>query len=70
MNACRAAAGQGQHRVIIKHKPETIAIADHVVDLGPGRGAAGGEIVYEGTVTELAGADTSTGRHLHDRVRL
>ncbi|MGO1605947.1 MAG: ATP-binding cassette domain-containing protein [Brevibacterium yomogidense] len=61
---------KGNTVLVVEHKPETIAIADHVVDLGPGPGTQGGEIVYEGTVTELAGADTPTGRHLHDRVRL
>src|SRR5690606_7195322 len=56
--------------LVVEHKPETIAIADHVVDLGPGAGAAGGEVVYEGTVDGLRGSDTITGRHLDDRAQL
>src|SRR5699024_7718975 len=61
---------KGNTVLVVEHKPETIAIADHVVDLGPGPGSQGGEIVYEGPAADLAGADTPTGRHLHDRVRL
>ncbi|SMY10839.1 ATP-binding cassette domain-containing protein [Brevibacterium jeotgali] len=61
---------KGNTVLVVEHKPETITIADHVVDLGPGPGTDGGEIVYEGTVAGLAGADTPTGRHLHDRVRI
>jgi excinuclease UvrABC ATPase subunit len=52
----------------VEHKPETIAIADHVVDLGPGAGAGGGEVVFEGTVAGLRSSGTLTGRHLDDRV--
>lgn len=58
---------KGNTVLVVEHKPETIAIADRVVDLGPGPGADGGRIVFEGTVDQLAQADTPTGRHLHDR---
>jgi excinuclease UvrABC ATPase subunit len=58
---------KGNTVLVVEHKPETIAIADHVVDLGPGAGAQGGEIVFEGTVEGLRGSDTVTGRHLDDR---
>ncbi|MBB2891686.1 excinuclease UvrABC ATPase subunit [Flexivirga oryzae] len=54
--------------LVVEHKPELIAIADHVVDLGPGAGTDGGEVVYEGTVDGLRSAATRTGRHLHDKV--
>ena len=53
--------------LVVEHKPETIVIGDHVVDLGPGAGAAGGEVVFEGTVDGLRASDTLTGRHLDDR---
>jgi excinuclease UvrABC ATPase subunit len=56
--------------LVVEHKPETIAIADHVVDLGPGAGTAGGTVCFEGTVEGLRGSDTVTGRHLDDRARL
>ena len=56
--------------LVVEHKPETIAIADHVVDLGPGAGAAGGTICFEGTVEGLRASDTITGRHLDDRAAL
>jgi excinuclease UvrABC ATPase subunit len=55
---------------VVEHKPETIAIADHVVDLGPGAGTHGGTVTFEGTVEELRGSATTTGRHLDDRARL
>ncbi|PZF79260.1 ATP-binding cassette domain-containing protein [Jiangella anatolica] len=58
---------KGNTVLVVEHKPETIAIADHVVDLGPGAGSAGGEVVFEGTVDGLRDADTVTGRHLDDR---
>ncbi len=58
---------KGNTVLVVEHKPEAIVIADHVVDLGPGAGAAGGEIVFEGTVAQLRKADTLTGRHLDDR---
>src|SRR5690606_30762096 len=51
----------------VEHKPETIAIADHVVDLGPGAGTAGGAVCFEGTVEGLRASGTVTGRHLDDR---
>ena len=58
---------KGNTVLVVEHKPEVIAIADHVVDLGPGAGNAGGQVVFEGTVEELRGCDTLTGRHLNDR---
>ncbi|WP_147061813.1 ATP-binding cassette domain-containing protein [Knoellia locipacati] len=61
---------KGNTVLVVEHKPETIAIADHVVDLGPGAGSGGGEIVFEGSVEELRRAGTLTGRHLDDRARL
>ncbi|MFG3603323.1 ATP-binding cassette domain-containing protein [Micromonospora chersina] len=61
---------KGNTVLVVEHKPETIAIADHVVDLGPGAGTAGGEVVFEGTVEGLRASDTRTGRHLDDRARL
>ncbi|PRZ36590.1 excinuclease UvrABC ATPase subunit [Antricoccus suffuscus] len=61
---------KGNTVLVVEHKPETIAIADHVVDIGPLAGSGGGEIVFEGTVEGLRGSDTITGRHLDDRARL
>ena len=61
---------KGNTVLVVEHKPEVIAIADHVVDLGPGAGSAGGQIVFEGDVAQLAAADTATGRHLADRTQL
>jgi excinuclease UvrABC ATPase subunit len=61
---------KGNTVLVVEHKPETIAIADHVVDLGPGAGTAGGEIVFEGTVEGLRESGTLTGRHLSDRATL
>jgi len=61
---------KGNTVLVVEHKPEVIAIADHVVELGPGAGAAGGEVVYEGTVEGLRAAGTLTGRHLEYRARL
>jgi excinuclease UvrABC ATPase subunit len=58
---------KGNTVLVVEHKPEAIAIADHVVDLGPGAGSAGGEVVFEGTLDELRASDTLTGRHLDDR---
>src|SRR6516165_10170444 len=58
---------KGNTLLVVEHKPEAIAIADHVVDLGPGAGAAGGEVVFEGTVGGLRASGTLTGRHLDDR---
>ncbi|WP_349898172.1 excinuclease ABC subunit UvrA [Parafrigoribacterium soli] len=59
---------KGNTVLVVEHKPETIGIADHVVDLGPGAGTAGGEVVYEGTVEGLRASSTLTGRHLDDKV--
>ncbi|MEU2182837.1 excinuclease ABC subunit UvrA [Streptomyces thermolilacinus] len=61
---------KGNTVLVVEHKPEVIAIADHVVDLGPGAGTGGGEVVYEGTVEGLRAARTVTGRHLDDRAAL
>jgi len=58
---------KGNTVLVVEHKPEAIAIADHVVDLGPGAGTAGGEVVFEGTVDGLRASGTLTGRHLDDR---
>lgn len=58
---------KGNTVLVVEHKPQTIAIADHVVDLGPGAGAAGGSVCFEGTVEGLRAGDTITGRHLDDR---
>ncbi|MEH1027290.1 excinuclease ABC subunit UvrA [Micromonospora profundi] len=58
---------KGNTVLVVEHKPEAIAIADHVVDLGPGAGTAGGEVVFEGTVAGLRASDTLTGRHLDYR---
>ena len=58
---------KGNTVLVVEHKPEMIAIADHVVDLGPGAGAAGGSICFEGTVEGLRTSGTITGRHLDDR---
>src|SRR5262245_29048623 len=61
---------KGNTVLVVEHKPETIAIADHVVDLGPGAGSDGGTICFEGTVDALRKSDTTTGRHLDDRARI
>lgn len=61
---------KGNTVLVVEHKPETIAIADHVVDLGPGAGAAGGTVCFEGTVDGLRASDTVTGRHFDDRATL
>ncbi len=61
---------KGNTVLVVEHKPEMIEIADHVVDLGPGAGTGGGEIVFEGSVDELRASDTITGRHLDDRAAL
>ncbi|WP_441327749.1 ATP-binding cassette domain-containing protein [Kribbella sp. ALI-6-A] len=61
---------KGNTVLVVEHKPEAIAIADHVVDLGPGAGTAGGQVVYEGTLEGLRSAGTLTGRHLDDRASL
>ncbi|HEU6451522.1 MAG TPA: excinuclease ABC subunit UvrA [Gemmatimonadaceae bacterium] len=61
---------KGNSVLVVEHKPAVIAIADHVVDLGPGAGTAGGEVVFAGTVDGLRKSDTLTGRHLSDRASL
>jgi excinuclease UvrABC ATPase subunit len=61
---------KGNTVLVVEHKPEAIAIADHIVDLGPGAGTAGGRIVYQGDVEGLRHSDTPTGRHLSDRATL
>ncbi|MDV5143777.1 excinuclease ABC subunit UvrA [Streptomyces sp. SBC-4] len=58
---------KGNTVLVVEHKPETIAIADHVVDLGPGAGTGGGTVCFEGTVEGLRAGDTITGRHFDDR---
>jgi excinuclease ABC A subunit len=61
---------KGNTVLVVEHKPETIAIADHVVDLGPKAGSEGGQIMFEGTVEDLRRSDTITGHHLDDRASL
>ncbi len=61
---------KGNTVLVVEHEPEAIAIADHVVDLGPRAGTEGGEVVFEGTVEGLRASDTLTGRHLDDRASL
>jgi excinuclease UvrABC ATPase subunit len=61
---------KGNTVLVVEHKPEAIAIADHVVDLGPGAGTAGGSVCFEGTIEGLRASDTVTGRHLDDRAAL
>jgi excinuclease UvrABC ATPase subunit len=61
---------KGNTVLVVEHKPEMIAIADHVVDLGPGAGTEGGSVCFEGTVDGLRGSATTTGRHLDDRASL
>ena len=61
---------KGNTVLVVEHEPETIAIADHVVDLGPGAGAAGGNVCFEGTVPGLRASGTLTGRHLDNRAPL
>jgi excinuclease UvrABC ATPase subunit len=61
---------KGNTVLVVEHEPEVIAIADHVVDLGPGAGAAGGQVVFEGPVERLRQSNTLTGRHLNDRAAL
>ncbi|MFS0697662.1 ATP-binding cassette domain-containing protein [Streptomyces nitrosporeus] len=61
---------KGNTVLVVEHKPQTIAIADHVVDLGPGAGTAGGAVCFEGTVEGLRAGGTVTGRHLDDRATL
>ena len=61
---------KGNTVLVVEHKPEVIEIADHVVDLGPGAGSGGGEVVYEGSVAGLRTSGTVTGRHLGDRAKI
>jgi excinuclease UvrABC ATPase subunit len=61
---------KGNTVLVVEHKPEAIEVADHVVDLGPGAGTAGGEVVFEGSVEALRASGTLTGQHLDDRARL
>jgi len=71
MNALlRQLRDKGNTVLVVEHKPETIEIADHVVDIGPGAGRDGGEVCFTGTVDELRRSGTVTGRHLDDRARL
>ena len=61
---------KGNTVLVVEHKPETIVIADHIVDLGPGAGSAGGNVCFEGTVEGLRASDTVTGRHFDDRAAI
>ncbi|MFJ4207637.1 ATP-binding cassette domain-containing protein [Paenarthrobacter sp. NPDC089675] len=61
---------KGNTVLVVEHKPETIAIADHVVDLGPGAGSGGGTVCFEGDLEGLRGSDTITGRHLDDKASI
>jgi excinuclease UvrABC ATPase subunit len=61
---------KGNTVLVVEHEPETIVIADHVVDLGPGAGTAGGTVCFEGSVERLRSSGTITGRHLDDRAAL
>ena len=61
---------KGNTVLVVEHKPEVIAIADHVVDLGPGAGTGGGTVCFEGTVERLRRSDTTTGRHFDYRARI
>jgi excinuclease UvrABC ATPase subunit len=61
---------KGNTVLMVEHKPEAIAIADHVVDLGPGAGSGGGTVCFEGSLDGLRASDTVTGRHLDDRAEL
>ncbi|MDI2019527.1 ATP-binding cassette domain-containing protein [Paenarthrobacter nicotinovorans] len=61
---------KGNTVLVVEHKPESIAIADHIIDLGPGAGTGGGTVCYEGDLDGLRGSDTITGRHLDDRASI
>jgi len=61
---------KGNTVLVVEHKPETIEIADHVIDLGPGAGTEGGSVCFEGTVAALRTSDTTTGRHMDDRASI
>ena len=69
-NLLLALRDKGNTVLVVEHEPETIVIADHVIDLGPGAGTGGGTICFEGTVEQLRTSDTLTGRHLDDRAAL
>ncbi|MBW0113792.1 ATP-binding cassette domain-containing protein [Pseudonocardia abyssalis] len=69
-NLLRQLRDKGNTVLVVEHKPEAIAIADHIVDLGPRAGSAGGEVVFEGTLDGLRASGTLTGRHLDDRAAL
>ncbi|PXY20701.1 ATP-binding cassette domain-containing protein [Prauserella muralis] len=69
-NLLRQLRDKGNTVLVVEHKPEVIAIADHVVDLGPKAGTEGGQVMFEGSVDGLSASDTLTGRHLHDRASL
>jgi excinuclease UvrABC ATPase subunit len=69
-NLLKQLRDKGNTVLVVEHKPEAIAIADHVVDLGPGAGRAGGEVVYEGTLDGLRASNSLTGKHLDDRASL
>src|SRR5690606_25924558 len=61
---------KGNTVLVVEHKPEMIAVADHVIDLGPLAGSEGGQVMFEGTVEGLRASDTITGRHIDDRATL
>jgi excinuclease ABC A subunit len=61
---------KGNTVLVVEHKPETIAIADHIVDLGPGAGSGGGTVCFEGSLEGLRKSDTTTGHHLDDRAKV
>src|SRR4029078_5313455 len=61
---------KGNTVLVVEHDPETIAIADHIVDLRPGAGAAGGTVCFEGSVEGLRTSGTITGKHFDDRASL
>lgn len=61
---------KGNTVLVVEHKPEVVEIADHIVDIGPGAGVHGGEVVFEGTIAGLRKSKTVTGRHLDDRAGL
>src|SRR5690625_5438565 len=71
MNALlRQLRDKGNTVLVVEHKPEMIAIADHVIDLGPGAGSDGGEVVYQGSLEGLRASGALPGRHLDDRATL
>ena len=70
MNDLLRLRDRGNTVLVVEHQPQTIAIADHVVDLGPGAGTAGCNVCFEGTVEGLRASGSPTGRHLDDRAAL